>query len=135
MYSLLAFLRDATGVLPVDPTVQLGVAGLIVVALSVMLGLLVRRVLITKGEKDESDADKDARLAEVRTNGEDWKKLAIAQGEQIDDLREAVQLSANVNAKALELLEKAGRDYEKVVKDVADLKSALREVLSQLRKT
>lgn len=42
-----------------------------------LIGLLLARKIITMGEKKDSDADREVHMAELRTERDEWKKMAL----------------------------------------------------------
>lgn len=92
-------------VLSPDQLIQLGVAGVVVALLLAFTGLWLGRRVITKGEHDDSSAEKDARLAEMRTDRDSWKALALSAQQELGKLTTGIELAAKVNEKALSQLE------------------------------
>jgi hypothetical protein len=51
-----------------------------------LIGLLLARKIITMGEKKDSDAEKDARMAELRSERDEWKKMALESSDSVKRL-------------------------------------------------
>lgn len=87
-----AFVQAIDPTVGFDPTTLDSLSRLGAFGLSLFLiGLLLARRIITMGEKRDSDAEKDTHMAELRSERDDWKKMALESQDTVKRLTSGLE--------------------------------------------
>lgn len=88
----------------IDAIAKLGALGFALIAI---FALYTRRIR-TRGEAEEDKAENDARLAEMRSDRDAWRKLAEDYGNRLDRVTELLEKLLSEGSKVDRLLELVG---------------------------